>query len=278
VTGPWSDEIGDYMVERDVRELELNHAKGWRGRDLGFLGRLSAHLRSFTIIDFEIDDIAPIHLLDGLRELDVNTYCKTRLDFAKFPLLEDCALQWRPKADSVFERTTLRRLFINMCPAVDLRPFSRLEALERLSLASPKLESLAGAEVLRGLQFLGLYEGRRLRSLRGVEHLDGLLTLEVNGCRRITDVSPLANLRQLKRLLLCNDDGIETIRPLAALGHLEEFLFYESTNVLDGDLTVLRALPKLRHVAFMDRRHYSHRRADFPQVAPGTDVARRGGG
>jgi hypothetical protein len=267
VTGPWSEVIGDYILEHDIRSLELNHAKGWRGHDLSFLRRLS-RLESFTIVDFTIEDIAPIHALGALRELDVNTYCKTPLDFSKFPVLEECALQWRPKADSIFERVSLRRLFINTCPVKDLRPFSRLDALERLSLASPKLDTLAGAEALRRLQFLGIYEAKRLAGLADVEHLEHLRALEINGCRHIKDLSRLAPLARLERLLLCDDGEIDTVKPLAGMRDLEEFLFYGSTNVLDGDLSVLKTLPKLRHVVFMDRRHYSHRRTDFPQSAP----------
>lgn len=45
--------------------------------------------------------------------------------------------------------------------------------------------------------------------------------------------------------------------PLAGLQELETFLFYESTDVADGDLTVLKRLPEPQHVVFMDRPHYS---------------------
>jgi hypothetical protein len=42
-------------------------------------------------------------------------------------------------------------------------------------------------------------------------------------------------------------------------------LFYESTNVLDGDLSPLKDLPKLKHVAFMERPHYSLTREELPK-------------
>jgi len=42
-------------------------------------------------------------------------------------------------------------------------------------------------------------------------------------------------------------------------------LFYESTNIRDGDFSILKGLPKLEHVVFMERPHYSHKPSDFPR-------------
>lgn len=39
--------------------------------------------------------------------------------------------------------------------------------------------------------------------------------------------------------------------------------------MLDGDLSPLLGLPRLQHVVFEDRPHYSHRAADFPESLTG---------
>ena len=70
-------------------------------------------LKSFEIFDFNIRDIQPIHHLHKLRRLGVTTYCSTRIDFTVFPELENCGLEWRPKAISLFECVTLKGLFVN---------------------------------------------------------------------------------------------------------------------------------------------------------------------
>lgn len=261
--GPWSSAALEAARSHGVKELELNHAKGWKGRDLSFLRDL-ANLEAFTIIDFTVDDVGPVNQLTALRFLDVNTYCKTELSFSQFPRLEECSLEWRPKASSLFEHRRVKRLFINNYPGKDLTAFSGMTSLESLSLASPRIETCAGVEALTGLTFLGLYVTSRLTTLEGIETLTKLVQLEVNDCPKVRDISPVASLRRLKELHLCNDGELKTIKPLAGLRHLERFLFYESTNVMDGDLTVLKSLPKLKAVAFMERPHYSHSREELP--------------
>lgn len=66
---------------------------------------------------------------------------------------------------------------------------------------------------------------------------------------------------------------IASIRPLSRLRRLERLFLTESTNVLDGDLSPLLELTRLEHVAFVDRPHYSHRSADFPELST-EEVAR----
>lgn len=131
-------------------------------------------------------------------------------------------------------------------------------------MASPRIETLDGVQALTRLRFLGIYVARRLTTLEGVEALTHLTNLEVNDCRRVNDVSPIANLRRLTELHLCNDGDIKTIKPLLEIRNLEKFLFYESTNVLDGDLSPLKTLPKLQAIAFMERTHYSHSQEELP--------------
>jgi Leucine-rich repeat (LRR) protein len=263
VTGDWSAAVEDCIRSQDVKELELNAAKGWRGSDVRFLERLPG-LNALTVIDHSIKDVTAIHALRGLKYLDVNTYCKTPVDFGNHPQLDECALEWRPGSESLFAHRGVRKVFVNKCPLKDLRAMAMMTSLESLSLASPKLETLQGVEALTALTFLGLYVARRLTSVDGVQAVPNLVHLEVNDCPKIRDIAPIAALYRLRNLQLCNDGDIETIKPLGALKELEQFLFYESTNVLDGDLSPLKSLPKLRHVTFMDRMHYTLRRSEFP--------------
>jgi len=112
VTSAWSEEMTEYLLKDEVLELELNDGKGWRGADLLFLVRLP-QLFAFKIIDFKIRSVDPIHCLNELRALEVITYCQTEIRFSAFPRLEKCVLEWRPKASSLFDCTTLEKLFVN---------------------------------------------------------------------------------------------------------------------------------------------------------------------
>jgi hypothetical protein len=62
---------------------------------------------------------------------------------------------------------------------------------------------------------------------------------------------------------LLNIGNIETIKGIENLKDLNDFIFYESTNILDGDLYPITKLENLKKIAFQNRRHYSHKREDF---------------
>ena len=261
VTSSWSDEMKQYILSNPIEELYLNYARGWKGKDLSFLTTFPG-LKAFSIIDWNIDDISSIHALHHLRRLEISTYCKTEIDFSQFPALEECSLEWRPKAKSIFSCHTLKHLFLNRYSGVDTSKFSELAELESLSLANAPIRNLYGLESLKKLKFLGLYNLRKLEFLCGIEGLIHLETLEVNGCRSITSIKAVENLFNLRKFHFCDDGDIESLQPLASLTQLKEVLFYESTNIVDGDLSPLKKLKCLSNISFQDRRHYSHRRRE----------------
>jgi hypothetical protein len=258
----WSDRFANELKRRGAAELELNQGKGWHGTDLSFLAELP-ELKSFEIFDFNISDISPIHHLHQLKRLAVTTYCSTAIDFSAFPQLQSCALEWRPKAASLFQCTTLKDLFLNRYKGKDANAFARLINLESLAILNAPVENLQGLPALAKLRSLRLGGLRRLRSLSGVEDLVNLEELEIHTCRAIRSIDEIRSLPRLKKLHLNNDGGIDSLKPLAGLAQLESVLFYESTNIVDGDLSPLLRLKNLSRVSFRNRRHYSHRREDF---------------
>lgn len=262
-TGPWMPAIAEYMRREGVRELYLNHARGWSDTTLDFLETVPG-LVAFSILDFSIKDIAPIHRLRELRALEVSTYCNTPIDFRQFPKLERCLLYWRHGSDSLFDCGALRWLFLHRYGGASSEPFAQLAALQELSVANSELREVEHLATLTSLTFLGLYELKKLTSLHGIEALRGLQALEVNGCKAIGDIDALATLSHLRRLQLNDDGPIASLSPLRSATDLEEVLFYESTNVTDGDLAPLAELPRLQHISFQNRRHYSHKRERFP--------------
>ena len=258
----WTPGLSAQLKRQDVVELELNQGRGWRGDDVAFLADLP-ELKALDILDLTIKDIGPIHALPNLRHLGVTTYCLTEIRFSEFQHLEECALEWRPKAKSLFECISLKKLFVNRYAGQDAEPFARLTRLESLSILNSPLRTLEALRALRNLRFLRLGGLRRLASLAGVEDLVNLETLQVHTCRAIRRVGELGHLSKLRELHLDNDGDISSLRPLDALDALESVSFYESTNIVDGDLSPLLRQKALRRVSFKNRRHYSHRREDF---------------
>jgi Leucine-rich repeat (LRR) protein len=258
----WSDDMLETLSATGVAELELNIGKGWRGHDINFVSRLPG-LKSFEIFNFGIRDITPIHALRELRRLGVTTYCSTPIDFSAFPDLESCDLEWRPTATSVFERATLKSLFIDRYDGKDTEPFGRLVNLESLQILGAPVESVEGLRSLVRLRSLRLANLRRLKSLAGIEALTNLEELEVHTCRAVSSIDEVAALRKLRKLHLNNNGSIASLKPIDNLSGLETVGFYESTNILDGDLSPLLRQKKLSCLSFQNRRHYSHRREEF---------------
>ena len=262
IVAAWSDDMVKFLVDEQIVELELNQGKGWHGDDLKFLAELP-QLRSLVIIDFKISSVEPIHFLHELRVLDVMTYCKTELRFSSFPRLEDCGLEWRPRATSLFDCTTLKKLFVNRYKGKNTEPFAKLSKLESLEILNAPIDDLRGLSALAKLRSLRLAGLRCLASLAGVERLTNLEELEIDTCRRIPSIDEIGCLHRLRVLHLSNDGDIESLKPLSKLRRLTSVTFVESTNILDGDLSPLLEQTNLTRVAFRNRRHYSHRSDEF---------------
>ena len=81
--------------------------------------------------------------------------------------------------------------------------------------------------------------------------------LAIEGCQEAR--RSLVAVPPLTRLKVANCGDIASLAPLRGLDELEEFFAWESTRVVDGDLSVLLELPKLREIGMRDRREYRPR-------------------
>jgi len=262
VTSEWSDSIARHLRAKGIRELVLNYALGFKGSDVGFLATIP-ELEGLTLLHWTIDDVSPIHSLRRLRGLDLKTYCKTAIDFSSFPGLEKCVFEWRPKSESLFGCRSLKDLFVNKYKGKDTSAFGALASLESLSICNSPVASLEGLRGLAQLERLELHNLSQLASLRGLEGLGRLRRLVVDGCRKIGRIDELAGLTGLEELHLNGVGPIASLKPLASLAGLGALLFYDDTNVEDGDLSPLLGLGRLARVEFENRKHYSHRTGDF---------------
>lgn len=265
LTSGWDAETARSLLKIPIAELELNRGKGWRGQDLSFV-TLFPELLALEIIGQTAESVSPIHGLHNLRALTILTYCKTELRFSEFPHLIECALEWRPKAKSLFDRVSLKKLSLKGFRGSNTERFGRLTNLESLGIFGSGILSLEGLRSLTKLRFLRLGDMRKLPSLKGIEGLGLLEKLEINTCRKISSVEEMSGLLNLRELYLDNIGDIQSLKPIASLTRLQRLTFTESTNVVDGDLSPLFGLPNLEHVSFQNRSHYSHRREEFAKV------------
>lgn len=259
---PLSQRIHNELLRTRPEELVLNRAEGWRGDDIEFV-RHYTWLKSFIILDFKIEDVYPIHALKNLVKLEIITYCKTKIDFLSFPFLKHCSLEWRRGAESIFECRSLESLFINRYKGSSSEPFARLTNLKKLSVLNAPLNEIENFKKLEELRSLRIANLPQLTSLFGLDKLKHLRHLDVSTCKKIDSLEPLSELIALDFLSVSDLGDIPSLRPIRHLKNLDTLLFTESTNIKDGDISILFDLPQLKLVSFMNRRHYSNKREEF---------------
>lgn len=252
--GGWRSEYSDLIRKNNLLALSVAVVES----DLGFLED-HRDLRLLTLNAAAVADLRPLEGLRRLQMLTLNLPGRPRgeLDFTAMPELRELGLYWNSGFDSLFDASGLEKLWLFNPPDPDLHRLRRLKRLTRLELSQGrKLMSIEGIESLSSLAFLGLYGQQGLESLAGIERAKTLRELNIESCKRLRAIHALAGLEGLEVLGLKNCGEIESLHPLTALQDLGALYAWESTNVLDGDLSPLLALPRLRILAMQSRRSY----------------------
>lgn len=262
----WRKSFLNELIDKEVVELELNHGKGWRGDDISFLSELP-HLKSLEVTDFALDRIDSIGALHELRKLRLITYSKSPIDFHSFPYLKECYFEWIKDSNSLFEKSSLEKLFINNYPGKDSSVFNGLTQLIELKIMNSRLEEVEGLSSMLNLLYLRLTKLSRINSLKGIESSRLLREVFIQKCTKVDDISHLFELTALKKLSILDMGNIVSLKGIERLSDLEELYFYGSTSIADGDISPLCEMQDLRRVYFTDREHYSHKEEFFPKLA-----------
>lgn len=261
----WSKEMESYFRANDIKELDLNIAFGWQGKNLEFLKALDS-LQSLEILDGVRDDVSPIHFLSKLKRLKLELVHKTVVDYSCFPKLEDLVITWSPGNKSFSKCISLKNIciFRYNADSKNLCSFSKLINLEQLCLKGTNIREIGDLSGLRGFRKLEIGLATKLSSLGGLEKLSELIVLGIQGCRKLSNINGVTHLNKLEVLNISGNGDIKSLKPIEGLKNLQKVFFYDDTNILDGDLTVLKCLPRLKDVSFKQRRHYNLKRIDLP--------------
>lgn len=256
IADQWAPLTGRQIAEAGVRELVVE-AGTRSGSSLDFLIDVP-FIERLRVPSVSIRNDGGVRALRQLRELELQNYGVSEIDFASFPHLEKLTTVWRPGAESALECEGLRSLSIRGFPGSDLTAFRRLVQLRQLDLVEGGLESTKGIERFLQLEWLRLGALRKLSSLRGVDALVLLRELRIVRCRRISSLAELSALRVLKLLFLEDLGTVGSASALAGLTELQQLGIIGDTNIEDGDLEPVSQLPLLEMVSMRNRRHYSH--------------------
>ncbi len=143
IIAPWNDSFLPYLLDSDIKELELNLGKGWRGKNIEFLYHLP-QLRSLIVLDLTLEAIEPVHALQNLAQLTLSTYSDIPVDFNNFPHLQSCYFEWIKGSESLFDRESLNGLGLNNYRGSSSKEFAKLKKLEKLTILNSGMEDLTG--------------------------------------------------------------------------------------------------------------------------------------
>src|SRR5258708_2627860 len=93
--GPWHKSLERIIKERNIMQLQLWYADGWRGPDLEFLERVP-RLEGLYIWDQSGLDVSGVRFLTKLKRLYVMIWNKPSrpIPFDKLTMLESCEMEW----------------------------------------------------------------------------------------------------------------------------------------------------------------------------------------
>lgn len=262
--GPWESSITDVMTTFGLTYLRVNRPTE-RQVQIDFLRELP-FLERLDLSALGIVDVSPLYDLPNLRRLNINGF-KHKIDFTRIPKLEELRLDWHEKSfSSLLACDQLRILGIGYYTNPDLQQLKNLCSLQELVISFSRIENLAGVEHFPELGLLSIDYVKNLETLEPLGACRKLWNLRIDAAKNLRWMDPVSGLRNLRELCLKRCPEIESLRPIQGLPALESVGLLETTNIQDGDLSVLLTLPALKHASFVDRRHYTHKNADFPKV------------
>lgn len=141
-----------------------------------------------------------------------------------------------------------------------------LTALRKLQLLDSRLSDLQALGFTPQLTSIGL-GGLNQVTLDPLSNILGLRTIDINACKRLEDIDPISKLASVVTLWLNNCGLIPSLKPLLSNQGLAQCSFYESTDVLDGDVACLLHFEQLEPpVSFKDRPHYNMNRTNLNSI------------
>jgi hypothetical protein len=260
---PWTPKDAEAIRRSGVRRLHIS----LREDDMPFVRELEG-IEEVQIVALGVKSDGVLAGLPDLRVLGLQNYCDDPIDFAAFKRLERLLFYWRRMGETAFEAVTLKSLAIHYYKESDLSPLRRLERLEGLRIEnSRRLRTLDGVAALGALKVLSLRDDQGLADIGALATMShSLQELQLQLCHKVNDITSIGRHHDLKRLSLIDCGHIPSLAPLAELAQLEEFYFYGTTYIEDGDMTPLLGMPSLRRVGFASRRHNSHSVADIERL------------
>ena len=265
-TGMVDQDLISRVLQAPRPLLVLNRELGFDEVDCAVLRDVGERLVGLEVTGSFRDD-TDVHWCSNLQELNLNSDCRGGVDWTGLGSLSHLFVY----ADRLSETfPSLGKLqFLQVYGASDEQAgfASSLPGLEDLTLISSRIRTIESITGLReSLTSLSIRQASALQDFSGLSRFRLLRRLLLESCRHLSSLEFVSNMPDLEVLSVSDCGSIQSLRPLEGCLRLERLHFYGSTNVQDGDLSVLGLLPDLRGAYFQRRRHYRAVPGRFPTM------------
>jgi protein phosphatase 1 regulatory subunit 7 len=243
------------ISQSEVKTASFVPGDKFKKNDLNFMLELSA-ITSFSV-DHPVD-ISALAECINLRKLYIGGSITKGCEIGRLINLEELTLghsgrQNLPDSDMPI----LRKFWIWDLRASDLQFLKCFASLEDLTIIEArKLDSLSGIEYCPNLQKLDIGYCSKLENINGLLSCKNLIEIEMTNLKRLTSMRPIFHLSKLQRLIV---EKVPSVKDIAGIKELKSLnhLAWIDTEIEDGDLSPLLAMPNLTHCYVRpNKKHY----------------------
>jgi len=207
-------------------------------------------------ISTNLPDWSFVSSLSYLRNLMIEGDFKNcTIDFSRLSQLIHLKIYWNKEFENKLDRAiNLKTLFIINYKGKDLKFLGSMNNLEFLELYnSRKLVSLTGMSKLINLCYFEANGIPKLSDVCELTKLNNLLYLSLSKCKNNYSYNCLSKLKSVKQIFIGGE--MKEIKWVSSLSKLE--FFSMDCKLTDGNLNFLFEMKKLKLVLFNNKKNYS---------------------
>lgn len=267
---PWHSGLEVPLFDAGIKTILLSYHDGWRAKNVDFLLNLPfiscVELYGYLGSNFEPIDLSAVAQCAWLVKLCINinnnaTYLPAFSRLLNLEILE--VFLYRQMFCEDLNNAALRQLHVTKAFKLSSLNLTRLKHLNYLHFRDNKALEDVAIEPNTDLQGFEACSNRRLRAVEGLSEINSNCQIWLGNAH----VFELDKLPNNARSLDLNSMGeIPCLNFLTKLENLEHISIFGTTDILDGDLSVLLSLPKLRSVNMRNRTHYSHKQDEIRAI------------
>jgi len=290
--GHWTKEAKKEILKGDYDVLVIG-AGSWEG--FRFFEEISKNIKNLYICDQLLEDVTEkypdlggIAYLTELEKIVIQSPSDYSLDFSALTNLKVCEISpWGILySNNLFLCPKLETLFITHYTIKSLENIAKAKNLKSLVLRQSPIPDLNGIDNLKKLEELELYDVKKLATIDGIEKLKKLKKIKIGSAPQLLSIAPLGKCETLEDLNINNLKRVEDFNALASILALSRLyidvkeldslnllkslpkmktLVFANTNIVDGNIEILKDFPSLKEAHFRNKRHYNYNNEDVDE-------------